>query len=117
LAESGDTETLASWRKLGVMDAAALAKEIPVDWVDLLMIPNVKEQHIEAADFAQAHDELLNVKIQEQLDHLTTFGSIRETARWMMALALFLAHAIGADAKGLSEYWIDIAKSHGAKEQ
>jgi uncharacterized protein len=116
LSESGDTETLASWRKLGAMNAAALAKEIPDEWLDSLMIPELGEQPFDVVGFVEAHDELLNKKIQETVRDLTTFGSIRETAKWMMALALFLAHAIGADAKGLSEYWIDIAKSHGAKE-
>ncbi len=116
LSESGDTETLTSWRKLGVMDAAALAKEIPDEWLDALMVPELEEPTGEVVGFIEAHDELLNKKIQEVVTGLTTFDSIRETAKWMMAVALFLAHAIGADAKGLSEHWIDIAKSHGAKE-
>jgi hypothetical protein len=33
-----------------------------------------------------------------------------------MGMALYLAAAIGANPKNLSDYWIDIAKSHGAKE-
>ena len=115
LAESGDTQTLTSWRKLGALDAAALAMQIPVEWLDVLMIPALEEQNGEMIGFVEAHNELLNKKIQELSDSLTTFGSIRETSCLMMALALFLAYAIGADAKGLSEYWIDIAKSHGAK--
>lgn len=116
LAEAGDTETLASWRKLGAMDIVALAKQIPAEWLDTLMIPELPEQTAELSHFIEAHNELLNEKIQEQLDSLTTFASIRETASLMMALALFLAHAIGADTKGLSEHWIDTAKIHGAKE-
>jgi uncharacterized protein len=117
LAESGDVETLASWQKLGAMDAATLAKQIPAEWLDLLMIPHLEEQTGELTAFIEAHNELLNKKIQELAGSLTTLGSISETACLMMALALFLAHAIGADAKGLSEHWIDIAKSHGAKSR
>lgn len=116
LSESGDTETLASWRKSGVMDSAALAKEIPDEWLDVLMIPALEEPIGEVVRFIEVHNELLNKRIQEAATDLTTFDSIRETAKWMMVLALFLAQAIGADAKGLSEHWIDIAKSHGAKE-
>lgn len=116
LSESGDTETLASWRKSGVMDSAALAKEIPDEWLDVLMIPALEEPIGEVVRFIEVHNELLNKRIQEAATDLITFDSIRETAKWMMVLALFLAQAIGADAKGLSEHWIDIAKSHGAKE-
>jgi hypothetical protein len=29
---------------------------------------------------------------------------------------LHLSRGIGADTKGISEHWIEIAKSHGAKE-
>lgn len=116
LSESGDTETLAFWRKLGVMNASALAKEIPDKWLDVLMVPVLEEPLHDVVGFVEAHNELLNKKIQEVVRDLTTFSSIQETAIRMMALALFLAHAIGADAKGLSEHWIDIAKSHGAKE-
>lgn len=116
LAESGDTETLPSWRKLGAIDLAALAEQIPAEWQDLLMIPDLEEQSGELIGFVEAHNEILNEKIRKLSDNLTTFGSIRETACLMMASALFLAHAIGADAKGLSEHWINIAKSHGARE-
>ena len=115
LAESGDTGTLASWRKLGIMDTVALAKQIPTEWLDLLMIPELEEQSGELIDFAEAHNELLNKKIRELTNRLETFASVGETAKLIMALALFLAHTIGADARGLSEHWIGIAKSHGAR--
>lgn len=114
LSESGDTETLTSWRKLGSMDVTQLSKEIPTEWFDLLMIPEL-EQHAEPMSFVQEHTEILNGKIQELSESLSTLNSIREAAKWMMALGLLLAHAIGADAKGLSEHWIEIAKSHGAQ--
>lgn len=116
LAESGDTETLASWRRLGAMDITTLAKQIPAEWLDLLTIPDLEEQSGGLTTFIEAHNELLNAKIQELTENLSTFEAVRETACLMMASALFLAHAIGADSKGLSEHWIDIAKSHGAKE-
>ncbi|WP_343634227.1 YkgJ family cysteine cluster protein [Fluviicola sp.] len=116
LAESGDTQVLASWRKSGTLDSTALVKKLPAEWLDVLMVPSSVEQSGELIRFAEAHQELLNRKITELSDSLTTFGSIREAAQWMMSLALFLAHAIGADARGLSEHWIEIAKSHGAKE-
>lgn len=116
LSESGDTETLKVWKELGRMDMIALSKHVPVGWLDALMVPELEESTGEAVGFIETHDELLNKKIQEVVTGLITFDSIRETAKWMMAMALFLAHAIGADSKGLSEYWIDIAKSHGAKE-
>lgn len=117
LSESGDTETLTSWRKLGTMDPTALSRQISTEWLDLLMIPDVKGQSGDLVGFVKAHNELLNEQIQELSAGLTRFGSVREAAILMMALALLLAHAIGADAKGLSEHWIEIAKSHGAQEK
>jgi uncharacterized protein len=96
------------------MDVTQLSKEIPTEWFDLLMIPEL-EQHAEPMSFVQEHTEILNGKIQELSESLSTLNSIREAAKWMMALGLLLAHAIGADAKGLSEHWIEIAKSHGAQ--
>ncbi len=116
LAESGDTQTLASWRRLGEMDIVALSRQIPVKWLDLLMIPDLEKRPDELVGFVEAHNKLLNEQIQEQSASLITLDSIRETSELMMALALFLAHAIGADAKGLSEHWIEVAKTYGAKE-
>nr|WP_294858856.1 YkgJ family cysteine cluster protein [uncultured Fluviicola sp.] len=116
LSESGDTQTLASWRRLGVMDITALSNRIPAEWLDALMIPDLEEQPDEVLDFVQAHQEILDIKIQELSENLSNLDAIRESAILLMALALFLAHAIGADAKGLSEHWIEIAKSHGARE-
>ena len=34
----------------------------------------------------------------------------------MIGVALHLAKGLGADAKEISEHWIEIAKNHGAKE-
>lgn len=113
LSESGDTQTLASWKKLGNMNATQLSSVIPTEWLDLLMIP-VLEQSDEPLDFVLAHTEILNNKIRELSESLSTFNSIREAAKLLMALVLFLAHTIGADAKGLSEHWMEIARDHGA---
>ena len=116
LAESGDTETLASWRRLGATDLTVLAKQIPTEWLDALIIPDLGESPHEATGFVEAHQEILNTRIRELSETLLTLDAVREAAILMMALALLLAHAIGADAQGLSEHWIEIAKSHGASE-
>lgn len=116
LAESGDTQTLASWRRLGTMDAVTLGKQIPAEWLDILVIPDLQVQSEDVLNFVQGHQELLNTKIQELSETLSTLDAVREAAVLMMALALFLSHAIGADTQGLSEHWIEIAKSHGAQE-
>ncbi len=114
LSESGDTQTLASWKKMGNMDVTELSKEIPTEWLDLLRIPDLEQQY-GPLDFVQAHKVLLNEKIQELSESLSAMNAIREAAKLLMALALFLAHAIGADAKGLSEHWVEIARNHGAE--
>ena len=84
----------------------ALAKQIPETWLDLLMIPDLQKHSNELLEFVQVHQEILNSKIQKLTETLSTFEAVRETACLMMSLALFLAHTIGADTKGLSEHRI-----------
>lgn len=52
--------------------------------------------------------------MQVRCDQLSTIQETFEASNLMMALALYLAHALGADAAGLSEWWIQIAKENGA---
>ena len=67
-------------------------------------------------NFAQKHNNLLQLKAQEQFGNLQTFNELHEASVLMVTVALHLARGLGADVKGISEHWVDIAKSHGAKE-
>lgn len=116
LAASGDTKTLALWRTLGEMDAARLAAVMGAEWLQILMLPDLENNPGNPLLFAQLHNQLIEEKVQVLVESATSFDAVREAAGITMAMALFLAHCVGADAMELSEYWIEIAKDNGAVE-
>ncbi|WP_237276321.1 YkgJ family cysteine cluster protein [Tenacibaculum ovolyticum] len=115
LAESGDTKTLATWRVIGTESPELLAERIGEDWMNCLMTPSINNTD-NPINFAQKHNNLLQLKAQEQFGNLQTFNELHQASVLMVAVALHLARGLGADVKGISEHWVDIAKSHGAKE-
>lgn len=116
LAESGDTETLAAWRKIGNEQPEALVTRIGEGWIDLLMIPSFSEQADDVITFANIHNEQLQLNAQEAFANLQNLQEIHEASVLMMSLALYLARALGASPEALTEHWIEVAKSHGAGE-
>ncbi|HLP55360.1 MAG TPA: YkgJ family cysteine cluster protein [Fluviicola sp.] len=115
LAESGDTKTLVAWRKMGNEQPAILVKRIGQEWIDFLMIPSFPEQP-DAIAFARMHNEQFQLKAQEEFGNPGNFHEIHEASVLMMALALYLARALGANPEVLADYWVEQAKSHGARE-
>jgi len=116
LAESGDRKTLQSWRKLGTLGPASLVSQVGQEWMQVLMLPPLGDQANDPILFAQMHNELIQAKAQELFGALSSLEEVGKTAELMMAMALFVAHTLGADTKGLSEHWIVIAKENGALE-
>jgi Fe-S-cluster containining protein len=116
LTESGDTKTLNAWRVLGTDFPEVLVEKIGNDWLDSLMIPDITEDTENPVTFAEKHNNLLLLKAQEQFGSLQTLQELHEAAVLMIGVALYLAKGLGADAKEISEHWIEIAKNHGAKE-
>ncbi|CAM1364931.1 conserved protein of unknown function [Tenacibaculum soleae] len=116
LAASGDTKTLALWRASGCETHELSAKRIGQEWVDCLMIPKITIDTENPVSFAKKHNELLLLKAQEQFGGIQTFKEIQEASSLLIAVALHLSRGLGADTKGISEHWIEIAKSHGAQE-
>jgi Fe-S-cluster containining protein len=116
LTESGDTKTLNAWRVLGTDFPEVLVEKIGNDWLDSLMIPDITEDTENPVTFAEKHNNLLLLKAQEQFGSLQTLQELHEAAVLMIGVALHLAKGLGADAKEISEHWIEIAKNHGAKE-
>ena len=116
LTESGDTKTLNAWRVLGTDFPEVLVEKIGNDWLDSLMIPDITEDTENPVTFAEKHNNLLLLKAQEQFGSLQTLQELHEAAVLMIGVALHLAKGLGADTKGISEHWIEIAKNHGAKE-
>lgn len=116
LAETGETQTLSTWRKMGKSEAGELANSIGQEWIDHLLLPSLNEFAKDPILFARAHNEQLQVMAQEKFGSLKTEQDLHEASVLMMGMALYLARALGADPKILSEDWIDVAKSHGARE-
>jgi Fe-S-cluster containining protein len=116
LAESGDTKTLKAWRKLGNESSELSAEKIGKSWMDLLMIPEITDETENPIAFAKKHNELLLLKAQEKFGSLQTFEELHKASVLIINIALHLAKGLGADIKGISEHWIEIAKSQGAKE-
>jgi Fe-S-cluster containining protein len=116
LAASGDTKTLAIWREMGNETPDALAERIGKEWIDSLMIPEITEVIDNPILFAQKHNDLLLLKAQKQFGKIQTLEKLHEASVLIMGVALHLSRGLGADTKGISELWIETAKSHGAKE-
>lgn len=115
LASSKETGTLKKWRELGELDIESLVSFIGNDWIDTIMLPEI-DQTFHAKEFTEIHNELIQVKAQEKYENLKTIPELSNASIEIMAVALFLAKAIGANPSELSDHWIEIAKSHGAKE-
>ncbi|WP_254712638.1 YkgJ family cysteine cluster protein [Polaribacter sp. R2A056_3_33] len=116
LSASGDTKTLTLWREMGNELPEILAERIGKDWIDALMIPEIKEVGDNSIEFAQKHNDLLLLKAQKQFNSLQTLDQVHEACVLIMGVALHLSRGLGADTKGIAELWIETAKSHGAKE-
>jgi Fe-S-cluster containining protein len=116
LAESGDTETLPLWRKMGNELPEALATRIGPEWMDCLMLPEISDDLDNPISFARKHNELLQIKAQETFGALQTNQELHEASVLIMGVALHLARGIGAAAEILAEHWIAAAKDHGALE-
>lgn len=115
LAQSGDKETLALWRKMGNELPEELADRIGPEWIDCLMLPEIFDDLENPVSFIQKHNDLLQYKAQEKFGALQTNQENHEASVLLMGLALHLARCIGANPEILAEHWIDIAKIHGGK--
>ncbi len=111
LAQSGDTETLQEWTKLGDLTPDELNLKIGKDWLKALVLPEITEID-NAISFTSKHTELLLTKAQEQYGSLTTFNEVRDASVQIMGVALQLSRSFGADPKSLSTHWVETAISH-----
>ena len=111
LAASGNKTTIDNWEKFGLLSPEELPKSIKEDWLKELIIPEIKEIK-NPIEFATAHSQILFGKAQTEFGSLTTLDELENASTLIMAVALQLARSIGADAKGLSEHWVETAKGH-----
>ncbi len=114
LAESGDTKTLQLWREMGKEHPENLVKRIGTEWMDSLIIPEITVDS--SVSFAEMHNNLLQLKIQEKFRNLQTNQEFHQASVIVMGVTIHLARAMGADPEALTEHWIDIAKQNGAHE-
>lgn len=116
LVASGETKTLATWRIMGNELPEILEERIGSTWIDSLMLPEINDNTEDPILFAQQHNDLILSKIQEEFGALQTLKEVHKTSVLVIGIALHLSRGLGADTKGISEHWIETAKSHGAKE-
>jgi len=116
LAESGDKKTLPLWREMGNDLPEVLADRIGHEWIDCLMLPEISDDLEDPISFVRKHNDLLQLKAQEKFGALQTNQELHEASVFIMGAALHLARGIGTNPKLLAEYWVDIAKNHGALE-
>jgi uncharacterized protein len=116
LAESGDTETLPLWRKMGNELPEILVERIGPEWIDSLTIPEICDDTEDPISFTRKHNDLLQLKAQEKFGTLQTNQELHKASVLIMGAALHLARAIGAKPEILAEHWIVTAKNHGAME-
>ncbi|MBI9032971.1 MAG: YkgJ family cysteine cluster protein [Bacteroidales bacterium] len=116
LAESGDKKTLRQWRKMGNELPEILSDRIGQEWMDCLMLPAINDDLEDPISFAQQHNELLQIKAQEQFGALQTNEEWHKASVLIMGVALHLARGIGANPKELADLWVETAKSHGGLE-
>lgn len=114
LSPSTQTDTLVQWRKMGSENPESLAERIAHEWMDILMIPEIEIDN--PSFFAQQHNTLLQIKVQEQFGTLQTIPEIQEACCLIMGVAFHLARGLGANPEILAEHWIEIAKRNRAME-
>jgi len=115
LVQRPEFQALSAWKQLGKTSPDTLSNTIGEEWMQRLMLPNLTIDSLDSGAFIQNHNECLMQEVQVLCDQLSTIQATFEASNLMMALALYLAHALGADAAGLSEWWIQIAKENGAE--
>jgi Fe-S-cluster containining protein len=108
LAAKGDQLTRKTWRQMGVETPNQLGKRIGATWLGLVILPEIKFTPSDPSMFVSAHQDLIFQTAQHQIDALKTLNETREFAIQMMAIALFLGKAIGADVQALAEMWSEV---------
>jgi len=116
LAKSGDRLTLRRWRELGAGPAELRVKTLGPTWLDRLMTPLIEGPLDEPAVFAAHHHEALQAAAQDELASLADIPSLRDASSLMMAMALHLGRALGAESAPLAAHWIATARAHGARD-
>lgn len=115
LVESGDTKTLSEWNRLTDLSIEKLIIEIPKNWLETIVIPDISPEIINPISFAQMHNDIIQDKIESEYFSDLSINKLSESSVRVMALAILLAKAIGADTHALMSLWIGTAQENGAR--
>lgn len=116
LAESDDKETLRQWRLMANESPEQLADRIGPEWLDYLTIPDLSSNIQQPQLFCEQHAAILQEQLQATFGNAQTVEELQKATVTVMALALFLSVAVGANPRLLASHWIEIAKNNGARE-
>lgn len=105
------TLVLAEWKKMSVEIPADLKSRITESWYRLLSAPPFDEPCDDLAGFLQQHNQLIEETAEAQMNAFRNVDEVFSFTNEMMAMALLMAHSIGAEAEGLGDLWIAIASS------
>lgn len=106
--------TLSCWDELANLQPENWAIQLGNEWIDLLMTPEIQASPQDPSGFIEEHNDLIQAKAQAHFAQLNSLKELHYQAVDIMALTLFLAHLLGADVRGLMDWWIEIAKENGA---
>lgn len=96
------------WQKLGLESPNISAKRIGEKWLDYLILPAIQFDVKNPKGFIATHENLLLEQVQYEIDELTKMHEIAEFSVQVMAMALFIGKAIGADVDALSKMWSEV---------
>jgi Fe-S-cluster containining protein len=115
LVESGDIKTLSEWNRIASLPIEKLLQKIPKNWLETLVLPDISLEIIDPLTFAQKHNDIIQDKIESEYFSDLSINKLSASSVHVMALAILLAKAIGADTNALMSLWIATAKENGAR--
>lgn len=115
LVDSGDTITLSEWSRVASLSIEKLLQEIPKNWLETLVLPDISLEIIDPLTFAQEHNDIIQDKIESECFSDLSINKLSASSVRVMTLAILLAKAIGADTHALMSLWIATAKENGAR--
>lgn len=97
------------WRKLGALGVSDAAQSLPADWFDALTLPEWQCDLSDGLAYVAAHRKKLQQFLSDYGMDLDKPELFQEAAKWLMALALLMARALGMDAESLAIRWVKAA--------
>jgi Fe-S-cluster containining protein len=106
LAATGDRETLKLWSAMGQESPESLAQRLGAEWIEPLMVPELKFSYGSPLDFSSAHHQFLQSKAEQAFGASASPSDFSKASVTLMGLALFLGRGLGANPVTLSEHWV-----------